>query len=343
MRPFTTILRISTLIPAAFALLLPINSAPAQELGPEAPPEVVKERECFPDQHDPEVESFVEMMTGMYRGSDHTLYVSAVEVPGSAPALYVELVEAGAENKPLRQQLWVPHRKDNRLQVRVCELPLGMRDLVVGMWAAPQLYPRADLGQYASLGDLQVDVGDGRSTGRSRLPMPIAREGAVDYELRFERTADGMRWTDRGTATNGDEIFSLDVMMGPRPGMPGARELDGGILVYDLREGFVGPTPENKDSIVFYFHEWTLDGFLIDTSDQPHRGGYVFTIPNENDAIRSWNLGVIGLRQGGIRRIYDPASATGIFRGELQPFRGGPLPLLTELECVSVKDNTPDN
>jgi len=314
----------------------------AQGAGPVAPDDIAKMRDAFPDQHDAGVQSFVDGLTGMYRGEDHTLYVCRVEIPGAAPALYAELVTAGEENHPLRQQLWVPHRRDDRLQVRVCELPLGMRDLVVGMWAAPQLYPKADLGQYAGLGDLQVDAGENQIVGRSRLPMPIAHAGAIEYEFRFEWTPDGIRWTDAGHAINGDEIFALDVTMKKRPSMPTARELDGGILVYDLREGHIGASPVNKDSIVFLFHEWTMDGFLIDTSEQEHRGGFVFTIPDEKKAIRSWNLGVIGLRQGGIRRIYDPQSHAGIFQSEKKPFRGGPLPLMTELECVSVKDNTPD-
>lgn len=323
-------------------VLGPAPGSSAQNAGPAPLAEVVKVLENFPDQQDSEVLALAEGLVGMYRGDDHTLTVCRVELPDAAPALYVELVIAGEENHPVRQQLWVPHRRDDRLQVRVCDLPLGMRDLVVGMWAAPQLFPKAGLGQYSALGDLLVDAGADHRVGRSRLPMPIAQEGAIEYDLRFERTGEGMRWTDTGRAINGDEVFALDVHMKSRPGMPSARELAGGILVYDLRDGFAGASPIDKDSIVFNYSEWTLDGFLIDTSRQPHRGGFVMTIPDEKKAIRSWNLGVIGLRQGGIRRIYDPASHSGIFQTALKPFKGGPLPLVTELECISVKDNTPD-
>ena len=336
-----TVRTLAQIVATALILLGLPSISTAQQAGPTPPADIAKSRDNFPNQQDPGVLSFVDGLVGMYRGDDYTLYICRVEIPDAAPALYVELVIAGEENHPVRQQLWVPHRRDDRLQVRVCDLPLGMRDLVVGMWAAPQLFPGAKLGQYSALGDLMVDVGADQFIGRSRLPMPIAQEGAIEYDLRFERTADGLRWTDSGRAINGDEVFALDALMKPRSGMATARELDGGVLVYDLRDGFTGASPIEKDSIVFYFHEWTMDGFLIDTSEQEHRGGFVFTIPDERKALRSWNIGIIGLRQGGIRRIYDPKSHSGIFQAELKPFNGGPLPLITEIECVSVKDNTP--
>jgi len=325
---------------AAMILTSPIP-AQAQEIGPTPPEDIARTRANFPNPHDAGVDALVTALIGMHRGDDHTLYINRVELPDSAPALYVELVLAGEENHPVRQQLWVPHRRDNQLQVRVCELPLAMRDLVVGMWAAPGLFPSARLEQYSSLGDLSVEGGDGHYTIEADHTLPIAREGAIEYDLRFERTPAGVRWTDAGRAINGDEIFALNLNMKTRPTMPEARELDGGILVYDLREGFVGASPVNKDSIVFYYSEWTMDGFLIDTTNQPRRGGHVFTIPDEHKALRSWNLGVIGLRQGGIRRIYDPKSHSGMLNGQLKPFRGQPMALITELECISVKDNTP--
>jgi len=315
--------------------------AQAQEIGPAAPEDIAKTRANFPNPHDAGVNALVTALVGMHRGDDHTLYINRVELPDSAPALYVELVLAGEENHPVRQQLWVPHRRDGRLQVRVCELPLGMRDLVVGMWAAPSLFPLARLEQYASLGDLAVEGGDGHYSIEADRALPIAREGAIEYDLRIERTPDGVKWNDAGRAINGDEIFVLDLNMKTRPEMPSAKELDGGILVYDLRDGFAGASPIDKDSIAFYYSEWTMDGILIDTTNQPRRGAHVFTIPDDKKALRSWNLGVIGLRQGGIRRVYDPQSHSGMLNGEVKPFRGQAMPLITELECISVKDNTP--
>ena len=324
----------------ALALSFPVLTL-AQGIGPVAPDDIAKTRDNFPNPHDAGVEAFVSALIGMHRGEDHTLYINKVDLPDAAPALYVELVFAGEENHPIRQQLWIPHRRDDRLQIRVCELPMGMRDLVVGMWAAPGLFPGAGLNQYSALGDLLVDARGEHYTGRSPLPMPMAHEGAIEYELRIEHTPEGIVWKDSGRAINGEEIFALDLKMKTRPDMPVAKELDGGILVYDLREGFVGASSVEKDSIVFDYSEWSMEGFLIDTTRQPHRGGYYFTIPDEKKALRSWNLGVIGLRAGGIRRIYDPQSHSGILQGEKKPFKGQALPILTEIECVSVKDNTP--
>lgn len=314
--------------------------ATAQEVGPTPPADIAKTRDNFPDQHSADVMAMTESLIGMYRGDDHTLYIQQVELPDAAPALYVELVKIGEENHPLRQQLWVPHQRDGKLRIRVSDLPQSMRDMVVGMWAAPQLYPKADLGQYSALGDLLIDAREDHYTGRSRLPMPTAFEGAIEYDLRVENTPGTMLWKDSGDAINGDEIFALDLEMKRRPAIPSAKELDGGVLVYDLRVGFEGPSPVDKDSIVFYFHEWTTSGILIDTTDKPHRGGHVFTIPDDKKALRSWNVGVIGLRKGGIRRIYDPQSHAGFLDGAKTPFRG-PRPIISELECISVKDNTP--
>lgn len=316
-------------------------SALAQDAGPVPPEDIAKTRDNFPETGDSQIASVVGALSGMYRGQDHTLYIAPVELPDAANTMYVELVMAGEENHPVRQQLWVPFRMDGDLYMRVCDLPMAMRDLVVGMWAAPQLYPAASIAQYSPLGDLSIDANDERVHVSSDHPMPMAFEGATHYTMRIEHSADGVRWVDAGRAINGDEIFAKNATMKTRPEVPQARELEHGILVWDLRTGFEGPIAENKDSIVFYFDEWTMDGFLIDSTDRPHRGGQVFTIPDEKKAIRSWNLGVIGMRQGTIRRVYDPASSNGIVNGEAKPFRGQKLPIITEMDCISVKDNTP--
>jgi len=327
---------------ALLALALPLAGALAQQgVGPQAESEEPPPPPHFPDRGDADVNALAEALIGMHQGDDQVLYVQRVELPDAAPALYVELVMIGEENEPRRQQIWVPHKRDGVLRVRACELPMGMRDLVVGMWAAPQLYPPARLDQYGMLADLDVEGSGERYELRSAGAAPIARDGAIEYELNVERTEDGVSWADAGTSLTGEEVFALEATMKRRPRMPSARELEDGILVYDLRKGFGGPEPKEGDSIAVQFSEWSMDGFLIDTTRQDMRGIHFFRIGQGRMSLPSWEIGAVGLREGGIRRIYDPASESGMLQGKVTQFRQ-PQAIITEFECVSIKDNTPE-
>lgn len=335
----TTPYKAALLASLAAMLTLP-TTALAQGAGPVPPADLAKDRENFPEQQDAGVQALTEALSGLHRGNDHSLYINTIDLPDATPALYVEMVTTGEENKPLRQQLWVPHRRDDQLRIRVCELPLGMRDMVVGMWAAPELFPRAGLNQYSPLGDLHVDLDGEHYTASAPVPMPIAHEGAIEYQLQFERTADGFHWEDTGAAINGDEIFRVDAEMKRRPALPVADRREDGTVVIDLRRGLEGPIAEEKDSIALHYSEWSLDGFLLDTSAVQGRAAAYFTIPDTHKYPDAMNTGVIGMRSGGLRRVYTPSANQGLINGRLNPLRAR-VPLLFEIECISIKDNTP--
>jgi len=339
MHKHTTTLFSAIAASSALFFAVPTDSL-AQGVGPVVPEDVAKSRDNFPEQQDAGVQALTEALTGMHRGNDYTLYINTIEIPDATPALYVEMVTSGEESHPLRQQLWVPHRRGEQLQIRVCELPLGMRDMAVGMWAAPELFPRAGLNQYSPLGDLHVDVNGENYTATVPVPMPIAHEGAIDYMLRFERTPDGLHWIDSGAALNGDEIFAVDAKMNRKPALPAADRREDGVIVIDLRRGFEGPVAAKKDSIALHYSEWSLDGFLLDTSDIQGRAAAFFTIPEIKKYPEAMNTGVVGMRNGGLRRVYTPAANMGLVNGKLKPLRAK-VPLLFEIECISIKDNTP--
>ncbi len=94
------------------------------------------------------------------------------------------------------------------------------------------------------------------------------------------------------------------------------RELEGGVIAADIVEGTgdeaVGGTADAPGSLVaMHYTGWLqADGKRFDTSlgtDQSQPRVFAFTL-GKGEAIKGWDIGVAGMKEGGRRRLVIPAS-----------------------------------
>lgn len=115
-----------------------------------------------------------------------------------------------------------------------------------------------------------------------------------------------------------------------------ASQAQGGVteLITEDTKAGKGSAVEDGDTVVVHYSGWLLDGTKFDSSlerDDP----FEFTIGDGN-VIEGWEKGLIGMKEGGTRRLTIPPSL-----GYGDQGAGGVIPpnatLLFEIELLEVK------
>ncbi len=78
-------------------------------------------------------------------------------------------------------------------------------------------------------------------------------------------------------------------------------ELAAGVQYQQLVEGH-GRTARPGDRVSVHYHGWLEDDTVFDSSDEP----FSFRL-GAGDVIPGWDLGVVGMQAGAIRRLWIPA------------------------------------
>lgn len=302
--------------PAALAaILLCATPAVAQEAPP--PQEV--------EAGDADIERLLEMLTGSYSAGEYTLRIAEVVSPPFERPLYVELVRHGFEDEPERQQLWWIHRRGDELSVRVNIFPkrgegmfaTNLADLAVGMWAAPEFFPRLQSDHYDALGDMRVEFTDGGARMWTEHPFPIAFGGAYSAEADLRVTADAFVWEEQGRDASGELIWGAQPIEMDRLGSTRQSELlPSGIRVIDLRVGVGEPVMEGY-KVAVHYKGWLTTGIVID--DSRAEGRKILTSSFPVNAFAAFNEGLRGMmapenpknhppHSGGLRRLLVPSS-----------------------------------
>ena len=80
------------------------------------------------------------------------------------------------------------------------------------------------------------------------------------------------------------------------------KRLDSGLEVWDVKEG-EGPAVGSGASVTVHYTGWLTDGKEFDSSV----GGKPVSFPLKN-VIQGWQLGIPGMKPGGVRRLKIPAA-----------------------------------
>jgi len=347
-------------IPTVLALLLAgvlPGVASAQDQKPTIP--ALEEGAAAPDLEaapvepaDPEIDAIIERLTGSYRGERHTLHIVEVTSPPFDRPLYVELIRDGFETRPDRQQLWSIYRMDGELRVRVNVFPerqhslfaTSLPDLAVGMWAAPQFFPRLPTDMYDALGDLVVTQTEEALTLRSAERFPIHFGGAMFTEVLIEIGDESAAWLEAGRDASGEVVWGDETLAMERlEQTPKAIELESGVRIIELRPGRGAPVQEGH-KIALHYEAWLTNGMLIDSTRIEGKQIMVADFPL--GAMPGMNVGLRGMQapvapkqaplfSGGIRRVLVPPAMALGDRGA-PPIIPPGSPVIFNLELQSV-------
>lgn len=109
-------------------------------------------------------------------------------------------------------------------------------------------------------------------------------------------------------------------------------EGEAGLRYQDLRVGH-GAVAERRRTVVVHYTGWLADGTRIDSSHD-HGEPLAFMV-GVGRVIRGWDLGVVGMREGGIRRLVIPYGLAYGVEGR------GPIPsratLVFDIELLAVR------
>lgn len=276
---------------------------------------------------DPDVQAFVKLLTGSFTsapaGETPALSLSSVVITvdgaGLDNAVYFEIARADSAWAPFQQGVWQVWKKNGNLVVRQYDftgVPATFKAAMVGLWAAPDMFPVLKSTQLVPVADVALTSAGGNYSGTGAGPTLI--DNAFEFSTSWIVTPESLSFTDRGTDASGKQVW------GPPPGAAGptfkrgtaaakAERRTGGVVVID----FVPPsTTERK------LEDWSDGaGVVVGYTD----GGAEFynsNTPNQRTGtvepyrwtaspqagVQGWNVGMAGVTQGTIRRIYVPTS-----------------------------------
>jgi hypothetical protein len=336
-----------TLLAGALAIATPAAFALAQDAQPA--PEAVEEGAPAAD---PEIDALIRRLVGSYAGDEHTLHIVEVESPPFERPLYVELSRHGFETRPDRQQLWTIYRHEGDLRIRVNIFPerqeflfaTSIPDLAVGMWAAPEFFPRLATDMYDALGDLDIDESGSALRLTSDGAFAIQFGGAMFTTVELTIDDAGFSWMETGHDSAGEVAWGGEpIAMQRLAETPKAVELAGGVRMIELRAG-VGVEVEEGRKVALHYEGWLTNGMLIDSTKLEGKQILVGDFPVRT--MQGFNVGLEGMRApeapkdfppfaGGARRLLIPP---GMALGE----RGAPpiippnSPIIFNLELRSV-------
>jgi hypothetical protein len=278
---------------------------------------------------DPDVQALVKLLSGSFAsaaaGDTPELSLSSVviTVDGIDNAVYFELARKDSTWTPFRQGVWQVWKKNGNLTVRQYDftnVAPTFKAAMVGMWAAPDMFPVLKASQLVPLADITLTSSGGNYSGTGAGPTMI--EGAFEFSTSWIVTADSLSFTDRGSDITGKQVW------GPASGAAGpsfkrgtpvvkTERRTGGVVVID----FVPPTATERKleefgdaaGIATYY---TDAGAEVYSSATPDRTGAVnpfrWTQGNGRN-LAGLNIGGAGVTVGTVRRVYIPtAQAFGV-------------------------------
>ena len=111
---------------------------------------------------------------------------------------------------------------------------------------------------------------------------------------------------------------------------PDLKDIGGGLKIRDLKEGSGEPCPANA-RVTIHYTGWNVKGDVFDSSKKTPTGGpTTFAL---RGLIKGWQLGIPGMKPGGVRKLVIPASMGYESRGSGEHIPPGAT-LIFEVELV---------
>lgn len=301
---------------------------------------------------DPEIEKLTAALVGSFAapaaGDTPALRFNstAINVDGLDNAVYFELTRDDAPASPFRQGVFHAYRKQSELRLRVFDIAgaPGLKDVLTGLWAAPDVFPALTTASLDPNLDLVLAAAGSGWTGATPHPYPTARDGAIEMTASITIGDGEVRLTDTGLAADGSKVWGQAAgSSGPvfkRTAAQTARvqRVDGGLTVITLLSPDADqPKLVENGEVVVQYSGWLTDGSPFDSSRRPGREPFKLRVPGP--VIKGWNEGLKEMAKGERRRLIIPPTMAYGERGT----RDGRIPpnstLVFDVECVYL-DNT---
>jgi len=245
-------------------------------------------------------------LIGAWGGDGHTLIVSRMPMQDLPTALYLEVSREQAPHYPIWQQVWILRSVDGEVRARAFTFSDAdyVAEFYQGAWAAPGRWTPVPGESLTPLGDLRVTETDDGFLFDAPEPLPTTRYGAWNLRMEVRVTADSLTWLARGESAAGQAVWGAEPLSLERleePPYP-VTIRDDGLVFVDYRVG-EGPVSRRGDQAHLNYHGYAANGRRIDAAGEKNRP-YTMRIPGPMPP--EVNEALIGIRQGGVRRVLIP-------------------------------------
>ncbi len=247
-------------------------------------------------------ERILDAVTGTYSDGERTLRLAAMPCGGHELCLYVEMVERGREEFPIRQQVWaLDNLSDAGAYAMLLGFPPDDREvyatdlghLALGLWAAPMFFPAIDLDRLVPLGRARLErSGTGWSLS-SDAPLTLHSGGA--RSSRFEvAAAEWLRWEEERFDVSGASLGGVAWELPRTEESAQVQMLESGLVLIDLRVGH-GPELRAGASALVDLDIRRMNGQLFESTRWAHRK-FLHLQPAPGNFIEGFRRGVLGMR-----------------------------------------------
>ncbi len=298
-------------------------------------------------------ERILAAVTGTYSDGERTLRLAAAPCGGHELCLYVEMVERGREELPIRQQVWaLDNLSDAGADAMLLGFPPADRGvygtdlghLALGLWAAPMLFPAIDLDRLSPLGGARLTLSGTGWSLTSDAPLTLHRAGARTSRLGVA-AAESLRWEEERFDGSGASVWGGAWELPRVEESAPVQMLESGLVLIDLRVGR-GPELRAGASALVDLDILKTNGQLFESTRWAHRK-LLHLQPAPGNFIEGFRRGVLGMRapmqappvsERHYRRILAPPDFG--FGTEGRPPLIGPRePLVIDIELHTLLDS----
>jgi hypothetical protein len=279
---------------------------------------------------DPEYAKIAGMLSGSWKSSkpvqvgaesfDVMMSVAPVALGDLKDCLYAEVARADAIDRPYRQAIWRFHKVQGKTRIQTLEFRRKAGELmsVVGMWAAPDAFPKLNMSDLVATLDIELATDGAGFKGATPHAYPTSVGGAVEMTSQISFNGTTFTSADRGLGSDGSVVW------GPASGESYAfarvdnpvkvARLDGGLITLTYPSKTEGETFKPGDRITLHYIGSLLDGFIFDTSyerNEPYSYNYGTTL------VKGWTMGLSDAQKGLKRRLIIPSAMAYGERGRI--------------------------
>lgn len=271
-----------------------------------------------------DVQRVMTLLTGSFQSAGAgeqpalVMHGAPVAIDGLEHTVLIEIARADAPAAPFRHAILHPYRRQGALRLRVFDLTgsPGLKDAIVGLWAAPQAFPKLPISSLTPNVDMPLNPeGEGEKSGfvgATTQPFPTTRDGAIEMTSTVVLSPGMIAIADAGFDADGKRVWGNDAaapVVFTRMDTPKAiaRTLEGGLIVITLVPPAHDATVlEENGELTAHYTGWLTDGTRFDSSRLPGREPIKARIPGQ--VIKGWNDGVQGMAKGERRRLIIPSA-----------------------------------
>ncbi len=318
----------------------------------DAPATIVDQSRIVGAMADAEIDGVVKLLAGSFAsegtGGDDAVALrynaAPITVTGLDNAVYFEFTRADSPAEAFRQGVFHAYRLKGELRLRVFDFTgnAGLKDTMVGLWAAPDALPKLQTSSLVPNLDLTLTPGakEGNYRGETPHAYPTMHDGAVEMTAKIVIGERELAFSDLGIAPDGSTAWgNATARVFARSATPPATvsRTDGGLIIVTIKAPDANSLRlVENGTVAVQYTGWLTDGVKFDSSRTAGRQAFSTRIPG--GVIRGWNEGLAKIAPGERRRLVIPPEMAYGPRG-FQRVIPPNSTLVFDIECVHV-DNT---